>query len=147
MAPVLNRLTMDSIGSTSSSGTGGRTPFRNRNRPRSVMSSSDWSSTALEYSRKMSYRRSRVACCSRKTVSGLKRCGGPSRRHWYSPPVCSRSCESTAPSCGYAWACRSAFSFAMTSMPTPPRIDDVPVKYRSTNSWLRPTASNAWAPA
>ena len=58
--------------------------------PRSVISRRDWSSTRLVYSLKISYRRLRVACCSLKTASGLNRCGSPSRRHWYSPPVSSR---------------------------------------------------------
>ncbi len=91
---------MSLMGSTSSSGTGGRVPVRSWNMPRSVIRSFDCASTMDVYSRKMSYRRVRVACCSRKIVSGLNRCGDPSRRHWYSPPVCRRSCESTAPSVG-----------------------------------------------
>ena len=62
----------------------------NRSRPRSVTSLADWSSTSAVYSLKISYRRVRVACCSLKTVSGLNRCGSPSRRHWYSPPTSRR---------------------------------------------------------
>ena len=45
MAPVENRRTIDSTGSTSSMGTGSRTPSANRNSPRSVISRSDCSST------------------------------------------------------------------------------------------------------
>ena len=54
IAPVLNRLTISETGSTSSIGTGGRTPSLNPNRPRSVMSRSDWSSTRDVYCLKMS---------------------------------------------------------------------------------------------
>ena len=54
IAPVLNRLTISETGSTSSIGTGGRTPSLNPNRPRSVMSRSDWSSTRVVYCLKMS---------------------------------------------------------------------------------------------
>ena len=35
----------------------------------------------------------------------------------------------------------------MTSMPTPPSFEVVPVKYSSMNSCASPTASNACAPA
>ena len=52
-----------------------------------------------------------------------------------------------APSSGYAAECRAAFSIAITSSPTPPSRLVVPVKYRSTNAWSRPIASNACAPA
>ena len=45
MAPVEKRLTMLETGSTSSSGTGGRSPSLNFSRPRRVMRFSDWSST------------------------------------------------------------------------------------------------------
>jgi hypothetical protein len=50
MAPVAKRRTMELIGSTSSIGTGSRTPSRNANSPRSVISRSDWSSISLVYS-------------------------------------------------------------------------------------------------
>ena len=100
MAPVEKRLTIADTGSTSSSGTGLRVPVRSWKRPRSVFSSAACSSTSLVYSRKMSYRRVRVECCSLNTVSGLNRCGEPSRRHWYSPPVQSRSCARAAASSG-----------------------------------------------
>ena len=46
IAPVENRLTISETGSTSSIGTGGRTPSLNRNSPRSVISRSACSSTA-----------------------------------------------------------------------------------------------------
>ena len=52
----------------------------------------------------------RVACCSRNTVSGLNRCTSPSRRHWYSPPTSSRRCARSAALAGYAVACRAATS-------------------------------------
>jgi hypothetical protein len=51
IAPVANRFTISEIGSTSSIGTGGRTPSLNANRPRNVASLRDWSSTSLVYSR------------------------------------------------------------------------------------------------
>jgi hypothetical protein len=47
MAPVLNRFTIDATGSTSSSGTGLRTPRLRPNRPRSVMRFSACSSMSL----------------------------------------------------------------------------------------------------
>ena len=90
MAPVAKRCTIDSTGSTSSSGTGGRTassPVRSRSRPRKVASRSDWSSTSSLYSLKTSKRLARVACCSLNTVFGLNRWYSPSRRHLYSPPT------------------------------------------------------------
>src|SRR5215470_19833347 len=92
MAPVENRRTIASTGSTSSSGTGGRTPVRSSNSPRRVAASRDSWSTSVVYRLKTSYCPDRVECCRRKTVSGLNRCGGPSRRHWYSPPTSSRRC-------------------------------------------------------
>ena len=92
IAPVAKRLTIASTGSTSSSGIG---PLPTRrlelSRPRSVASSWLWSSTAFEYSLKISYCPLRVACCSLNTVSGLNRWYSPSRRHWYSPPGSSAS--------------------------------------------------------
>ncbi len=51
---MANRLTISETGSTSSIGTAGRTPSLNSNRPRSVSSRSDCSSTARVYSLKMS---------------------------------------------------------------------------------------------
>ena len=60
--------------------------------PRSVAAYSDSLSTVSVYFWKTSYCRDRVACWSRNTVSGLNRCTSPSRRHWYSPPVCRRRC-------------------------------------------------------
>jgi hypothetical protein len=54
MAPVENRRTISATGSTSSSGIDGRAPSLKRNSPRSVANRSDWSSTSLEYSLKMS---------------------------------------------------------------------------------------------
>ena len=100
MAPVANRLTIDSTGSTSSIGTGLHLSNRNSNRPRSVQSRSFWSSTDRVYFLKMSYRPACVACWSRKTVSGLNRWYSPSRRHWYWPP--SRS--QTGPTSRLAYA-------------------------------------------
>jgi hypothetical protein len=52
--PVENRFTISLTGSTSSIGTGGRTPSLNRNSPRSVARRSDWSSTSRVYSLKIS---------------------------------------------------------------------------------------------
>ena len=124
---MLNRLTISSTGSTSSIGTGSRSGV-NRSRPRSVMSRRDCSSTRRVYWRKMSIRPVRVACCSRKTVSGSKRCSSPSRRHWYSPPLVSRWWAAWLPDAGYASACRAATSAAMTSRPMPARRLVVPVK-------------------
>ena len=51
IAPVLKRFTIASTGSTSSSGIGGRSNFSS-NRPRSVHSRFDWSSTSALYSLK-----------------------------------------------------------------------------------------------
>ena len=73
IAPVENRLTISPAGSTSSIGTGGRTPSLNFSRPRSAASRSLWSSTSLVYSLKISYCPVRVECCSLNTVSGLNR--------------------------------------------------------------------------
>src|SRR3954447_12206181 len=86
IAPVANRLTIDSTGSTSSIGNGVRPSSLNLNRPRKVQSRSFCSSTRLVYLRKISYRPVCVECWSRKTVSGLNRWYSPSRRHWYCPP-------------------------------------------------------------
>ena len=77
MAPVANRRTISDTGSTSSSGTAGRTPSRNANNPRSVPPSRLSRSTVSVYSQNTSYRRCRVACWSRNTVSGLNRCSLP----------------------------------------------------------------------
>src|SRR3954471_4364749 len=95
IAPVANRLTIDSIGSTSSIGIGWHLLSLKSKRPRSVQSRSFWSSTACEYFLKMSKRPDWVACWSRKTVSGLNRWYSPSRRHWYWPPS-SRSVGPTS---------------------------------------------------
>ena len=92
MAPVLKRLTISEAGSTSSSGTGGRSPVRSSNRPRSDPASAANLSAVEVYSLKIWYCRDRVECCSRNTVSGLNRCSSPSRRHWYSPPTSRRRC-------------------------------------------------------
>ncbi len=54
MAPVENRLTIDSTGSTSSTGTGSRSPSLKAKRPRRVMSRAACSSTLRVYSRKTS---------------------------------------------------------------------------------------------
>jgi hypothetical protein len=57
MAPVEKRFTISETGSTSSIGIGERPVFSaplNRNRPRSVISRSDCSSTAFVYCLKMS---------------------------------------------------------------------------------------------
>src|SRR5665647_2349782 len=98
--------------------------------------------TRRVYCRKTSSCRVRVECCSRKTVSGSKRCSSPSRRHLYSPPTFRRRCACGLPLTGYASACRAADSAATTSRPTPPSRLVVPVKYRCTRSVDRPTASN-----
>ncbi len=144
---MLKRVTIDSIDSTSSSGTGSRCSDANRNMPRSVIRSVAWSSTRCVYSLNTSYRRARVECCSRNTVSGLKRCFGPPRRHWYSPPVARPTWLSAASSSGNAASCRAADSAAISGMPMPPSFVVVPVKYSCTNSFDRPTASNACAAA
>ncbi|CPU64065.1 Uncharacterised protein [Mycobacteroides abscessus] len=146
IAPVLKRLTISLTGSTSSSGTAGRSPSRSSRRPRSVMSREDCSSTRCVYSRKMSNRRSRVECWRRKTVSGSNRCSSLSRRHWYSPPVVRRTCGRWLPERGYASTWRAATSAATTSSPMPLRRDVVPVKNACTRSCERPTASKTWAP-
>jgi len=100
MAPVENRRTISLIGSTSSSGIGSRTPAAKRNSPRRVISRSAWSSTRAVYCLKMSIRPLRAECCSRKTVSGSNRCGSPSRRHWYSPPMGRVRCDGAIPLAG-----------------------------------------------
>ena len=92
IAPVLKRLTISLTGSTSSTGTGGRTPSFSWNSPRRVPARSDSASTVEVYCWKTSYFWARVECCSWKTVCGLNRCTSPSRRHWYSPPVSSLRC-------------------------------------------------------
>ncbi|CAM5477823.1 hypothetical protein SCALM49S_08778 [Streptomyces californicus] len=145
MAPVENRLTISETGSTSSSGIGCRSDLK-PNRPRSVISRSDCSLTRSVYFLKISYLPERVECWRRKTVSGSNRCGSPSRRHWYSPPISSARCAGAMPLAGYASACRAATSWAMTSMPTPPILVAVPLKYLATKCSSRPTASKTWAP-
>ena len=45
-----------------------------------------------------------------------------------------------------AMLCRMSTSRAITSRPTPPTREAVPVKYSSMTSWRRPTASNTCAP-
>ncbi|SKV41848.1 Uncharacterised protein [Mycobacteroides abscessus subsp. abscessus] len=92
IAPVEKRFTISLAGSTSSSGTGGRTPVLNFSRPRSEAIRSLWSSTSWVYSLNTEYWPVRVECCSLKTVSGLNRWYSPSRRHWYSPPTSSSRC-------------------------------------------------------
>ena len=49
MAPVLKRVTIDSTGSTSSSGTGSRTPGVNSNSPRNAPPSRTSRFTSSEY--------------------------------------------------------------------------------------------------
>ncbi len=100
MAPVEKRLTMLSTDSTSSTGIGSRAPYFSENSPRSVISRWACWSTRAVYILKMSYRWLRVECCNRNTVSGSNRCGSPSRRHWYSPPIGSRRCAGAMPSRG-----------------------------------------------
>ena len=150
IAPVENRRTMAETGSTSSTGIGGRAPGAStpliRISPRSVMSFAAWSSTRDVYSLKISYRRLRVACCSLNTVCGLNRCGSPSRRHWYSPPVSSRRCAGCTPPGGKARASRRLVSAASTSKPTPPSREVVPSKHVPMTSSPRPTASKICAP-
>ena len=119
---------IDSIGSTSSIGNDGRSEL-NSNSPRSVISLRDWSSTDAVYCLKMSYRFARVECCSLYTVSGLNRCGSPSRRHWYSPPSSSRRCARSSGRVGFAMRWRAATSAAISDSPMPPSCDTVPVKY------------------
>ncbi|CAM5724799.1 hypothetical protein SVIOM342S_03056 [Streptomyces violaceorubidus] len=81
-----------------------------------------------------------------KAVSGSNRCGSPSRRHWYSPPMSSARWAGAMPLAGYALAWRAATSLATTSMPTPPILVAVPLKYLVTKASSRPTASKTWAP-
>ena len=81
IAPVENRLTISLTGSTSSIGTGGRTPSLNFSSPRSEAIRSLWSSISPVYSLKMEYCPVRVECWSLNTVSGLNRWYSPSRRH------------------------------------------------------------------
>ena len=50
IAPVEKRLTISAAGSTSSIGTGLRSPKRNSNRPRNVMWRRDWSLMSAAYS-------------------------------------------------------------------------------------------------
>ena len=50
IAPVAKRLTISLTGSTSSIGTGGRTPSRSANSPRSVARRVDCESTSVVYS-------------------------------------------------------------------------------------------------
>src|SRR3970282_966201 len=88
MAPVANRLTIDSIGSTSSRGIGVPANLKSKS-PRRVQRFWFWLSTRSVYSLKILYWPLRVACWSLNTVSGLKRWYSPSRRHWYSPPQSS----------------------------------------------------------
>jgi hypothetical protein len=54
MAPVAKRFTMSETGSTASISSGGSTPSRSCNRPRSVARWRDWSSTSFVYCLKMS---------------------------------------------------------------------------------------------
>ena len=103
-----------------------------------------WSSTSAVYSLKISYRRLRVACCSLNTVSGLNRCGSPSRRHWYSPPI--SSCRWLSPAPPAAAAARRAASAASTSNPTPDSREAVPAKQVPMTSSPRPIASKICAP-
>ena len=77
-----------------------------------------------------------------KTVSGLNRCGSPSRRHWYSPPIGRRLVPGISPPTGYAIRWRAIVSSAITSKLIPPRRDVVPTKYSSTTSCDKPIASN-----
>ena len=137
---------MLSAGSTSSSGTGSRSPYRSSNSPRRLPASAASASTVAVYLRKTSYCPLRVACWSRNTVSGLNRCTSPSRRHWYSPPTSSRRWVRSAGLAGYARACRAATSAAISSRPIPPIRLLVPVKCRSTSSPSSPIASKTWAP-
>ena len=125
MAPVAKRLTIDSTGSTSSSGTGAAAG-RSVKSPRSVAMFRLCSSTARVYSLKIRYCPLRVACWSFWTVSGLNRWNSPSRRHWYSPPQ-SSSAGPTGRS-GKARSCRRRASSAMTSRPIPLTRESVPVK-------------------
>ena len=147
---MAKRRTIDATGSTSSMGTfaadsASSIPLM-RSRPRSVFSFADWSSTREVYSLKISYRRVRVACCSLNTVSGLNRCGSPSRRHWYSPPISRRRWLSPAAEPGPATAARRAASSASTENPTPPRREAVPEKQVPMTSSPSPIASKICAP-
>ncbi len=146
MAPVEKRATMEATGSTSSMGTGGRTPVRRCMSPRNVASCADCSSTARVYSLNTSYRLDRVACWSLNTVFGLKRWISPSRRHWYSPPTSRSRWASSVGRSRWESRWRWATSSARTSSPTPPIRETVPVKYSSMTSGARPTASKTWAP-
>ena len=77
-------------------------------------------------------------------VSGLNRWYSPLRRYWYWPPGSRLSDGSGRSGNARAWRC--AMSVAISSMPMPPMRDAVHVKYSSMNPWLRPIASNTWAP-
>ena len=91
IAPVEKRLTIDSTGSTSSSGIGAPADLKSKSR-------AAWPAGApgrrpgSRYSLKIRYWPPRVACCSLNTVSGLNRWYSPSRRHWYSPPQSRSGC-------------------------------------------------------
>src|SRR5262249_2256221 len=119
MAPVANRLTISLAGSTSSSGTGVRPSVRISISPRSAPESATSLSIVDVYCLNTSYWRERVACCSRNTVSGLKRWVSPSRRHWYSPPTSSRRWARSAGLAGYAVACRAAVSVGIRGRAAP----------------------------
>src|SRR5262249_2424590 len=89
IAPVANRRTIASTGSTSSTGTAGLTPVRSSNSPRRVAASRDSRSTSAVYRLKTWYCPDRVECCSRNTVSGLNRSGGALRAR-AAPPAALR---------------------------------------------------------
>ena len=143
MAPVLKRLMIEAVLSTSSSGNGVALGTRFIS-PRSVTSALDWSSTRAVYSLKMSKRFTRVACWSFCTVRGLNRWISPSRRHWYSPLLRSSTRSPCAGS--YALACRVRTLVAMCSSVMPPRRELKPGKYLASTVSEMPTASKSCEP-
>ncbi len=80
IAPVAKRLTISFAGSTSDSGTGGRTPCLNSNRPRSVFSLRPWSLISAAYSLYVAKLPERVACWSFAIESGVHMCSSPRTR-------------------------------------------------------------------
>ena len=81
MAPVAKRLTISFAGSTSSIGTGVRSPDLNSNRPRSVFSFRPCSLISAAYSLYVENEFARDACCSFAIVSGVHMCSSPRTRY------------------------------------------------------------------
>ncbi|EWS65589.1 hypothetical protein Y695_01161 [Hydrogenophaga sp. T4] len=144
MAPVAKRLTISFAGSTSSMEIALLGSILNSNRPRSVMWRLLWSLMIWAYSLYVFQLLARVLCCSLAMASGVHMCSSPRARQAYSPPV-SSMVASTGLSLKAALCMRMASS-AISNTPMPPTRLDVPEKYLSTVSLLRPMASNSWAP-